>query len=141
MLLPLLLLALPAWALQQGPNFPSLCLVHLNPFGSVEFVDPGNARNSDDAYARAAFTEPVSGLNTHYLRCEGLGFSLPDDAIVEGILVEWEVSQPNTNAVVRDFRATFLLGSNFVPSVQPKTDSTPWPHEDQWRAYGGPTDT
>ena len=110
MLLPLLLLALPAWALQQGPNFPS-------------------------------FTEPVSGLNTHYLRCEGLGFSLPDDAIVEGILVEWEVSQPNTNAVVRDFRATFLLGSNFVPSVQPKTDSTPWPHEDQWRAYGGPTDT
>lgn len=70
----------------QGPNSPST-IVDDATVGTVEWVNPDNAKASDNVYA--VFTSGGTDIS-HYLKATNFGFSIPTGATINGILAEVE---------------------------------------------------
>jgi len=56
--------------------------------GTVAWSNPDNAKVSDNVYATA--TGAVGNYDTHYLEATNFGFSIPSEATINGIVVEFE---------------------------------------------------
>src|SRR5690349_18700172 len=64
--------------------------------GSTQtWSNPGNVQSSDDTYADFPDLGPTVGNHSDYITASGFGFNLPFGAIVYGIKVDVERSDPN----------------------------------------------
>lgn len=73
----------------SGPLSPST-VVDDSSIGTVSWTNPGNAGASDNSYTTAAGL--TSSVPSHYLKATQFGFAIPTAAVIDGVVVEVEVS-------------------------------------------------
>lgn len=74
---------------------------------------------------------------THYLKCINLGFAIPSEASIAGVIVEIEKKQSGTSVIDRHVR---LIRSNGTVADTNRAKSQEWPLTDTYVAYGSATD-
>lgn len=118
----------PAFAESQGPNSPG---VIETPAG---FTSPDEAKVEDDVFAYG------NGTLGNGLSAKSFGFSIPEGAIINGILaqVKRKSNYSDGSRYSCDGFVKLNLGEE---SSEDKADYTPWPLESTWASYGGPNDT
>lgn len=107
--------------------------------GTVAWTDVNNALIQNDSWASAILTE--SNNTSHYLKVTGFGFSIPDDATIEGIKVEVDRHESSgTPLRVSDNSVKLVKGG--VISGTDKSAGLLWPSSDtdQYVTYGSLTD-
>ena len=119
---------------EEGPNSPGTMADDAS-VGTEAWVNPNNAKVSDNVYATAYFDEVSI---SHYLKATNFGFSIPTGATINGILVEIErrdLDERATDSSVKIIKADGSIGS------ENKADTVNrWPFSDTYKAYGGATD-
>jgi VCBS repeat-containing protein len=105
--------------------------------GDFNWVNPSNAASSDNSYATATVTSSLDISN--YLRATGFGFTIPTTAIIQGIEVQIERSEANTQTATIFDNVVSLVKNNVVTG-QDKGTSTAWPTTDAIATYGGSSD-
>ena len=102
--------------------------------GTVAWTNPGNITSSNDSDASIAILG--SSLISHYLKATNFGFSIPTTATIDGITVEVERSDPNTDT--RDYQVRIVKGGTIGTTDRAETGA--WPATDAYQTYGGSTD-
>jgi len=104
--------------------------------GTLAWTSPANSQNSDNVYATA---RQDSGVVSHYLKCTGFGFSVPADATILGITVEWErFTQVATNG--NQDSAVRIVKGGTVDTTVNRAVAGAWSTTQAFYPYGGPTD-
>lgn len=101
--------------------------------GSVTWSNPSSAQTSNNGYATAAL---ATGETSHYLKALGFGFSIPSDAIVQGIKLEVEAKANGTPVIdnsVRIVQDGSISGNENVSGTYLTTSDVYYP-------YGGASD-
>ncbi|OSZ77857.1 hypothetical protein CAP36_16000 [Chitinophagaceae bacterium IBVUCB2] len=103
---------------------------------SQAWADTDNALKSDDNYT--SFGNISGGISsyTQYLRVEKFDFNIPEGAIIKGIKVDIERSDPNqasSDYSIRIIKEGVISGTN-------KSTGLAFPLTDAYQTYGGPTD-
>ena len=114
----------------QGPLSPGT--VSQGGFGTFSWSDTGNITSSNDAKATAG-DGILSGV-TQELRASNFGFTIPADATIDGIVIEWERSATGT---VEDFRVRVIKGGT-TGGTELGVGAT-WAGADQYDSFGGST--
>src|SRR5688572_15561498 len=78
-----------------GPVNGTIFNTRTIPGASSNWSNAGNIATNDNAYASFPDLPNTAGTYTDYITITGFGFSIPQSAIVTGILVEIERSDPN----------------------------------------------
>lgn len=105
--------------------------------GTITWVNPGNITASDDVRSTASLT---TGSKSHRLLASNFGFAIPQGSSIDGVLVEWEISQDNSgggNAVVSD---ALLYISGSLGNTN-KGDASSFATSDTYKSFGGSLDT
>lgn len=116
----------------QGPLSPGT--VDTVP-GDVDWTNPSNVTASDDVYATSAL---ITGQFTYLLRGSNFGFTIPSDALIDGVVLEIERNETLSigGAHIRDVSVQVGTGSN------DKADTaTDWTTTDTYIVYGSSIDT
>jgi len=87
-----------AQAASSGPLYASAAVDDAG-IGALTWTNPGYATTSNDQKASVVLTKN-SGVS-HYIKATGFGFSIPTDAHIDGIVVEWEKATVWTAARVK----------------------------------------
>ncbi|GIW43380.1 MAG: hypothetical protein KatS3mg077_0662 [Candidatus Binatia bacterium] len=124
-------------ALQAGPLTPAACTNQFFFGSSASWSQPNSAGASDNSYATANFGSTTDGAYTSWLFCSQYGFSLPSNAVVQGIQVDVERRQGAAGATGVDKSVKTGLGS---AQSADRASVDPWPSVDTVKTYGGPTD-
>jgi len=104
--------------------------------GTVTWATPSGATTASDASVATADVRNPSP-QTHHLVVDGLGFSIPSGATIDGI--EVEVRRRSGAGSVRD--AEVRLADGAALSTADRARSTAWPTSFAYATYGGATDT
>lgn len=109
-------------------------------FGSsgVAWTNPGNITASDNARTNA--NGSVTATKT--LLATNFGFSVPTDAVINGIVVEIEKQQTLTGAsdTFKDLSVKLALSSS--PTGSSRADASAWPFfSESYVSYGSSSDT
>ena len=132
----LFLLALPAFDLQaqevEGPLSGSSYTTIVIPGSERTWVNPGNASASDNVYSTFGNITGGAGSYTDYLVATNFGFTISTAAIVTGIIVEMERSDPNIKT--RDYRIRIVKGGT-VGATERAAGAT-YPSSDSYQSYG-----
>lgn len=120
----------------QGPNSPT-SLANDASIGTLAWASPQAAAASDNVYATAV-NQSVTTVTTNLLKATGFGFSIPPDAIVEGIVVEVERKAFGGASVVSDNRVSLYKAD--VLQATNKAAAGAWPTTDTYATYGSATD-
>ena len=117
----------PALAESQGPNSPGV-------IETPGFTSPDEAKVEDDVFAYG------NGTSGNGLSAKSFGFSIPEGAIINGILaqVKRKSNYSDESRYSCDGFVTLKLGEE---SSEDKADYAPWPLESTWASYGGQNDT
>lgn len=120
-----------------GPRSPTT--VTTENAGTIPWTNPGDAVTSNDV---RAFSTPFTGQQTDYLQAVGFGFTLPVDAVINGIKVEIERRDAgfNVNVVVKDLEVLIVKGGVRQSEVNRADTVTSWPAADARATYGSETD-
>lgn len=134
-ILPALLvtMAQSSQAAMSGPLSPGTC-IDIPTIGTAAWTNPTRATASDDSHV----TKSLDLEATHYLVCTGFGFTLPDDAIVLGIVVDNEVSVGGLHEVIED-HAQRIVRDGTIGSSD-RSSPQPWPITDLALAHGASDD-
>jgi hypothetical protein len=116
-----------------GPNSPSTAADD-STTGTIAWSNPGNVTASDNTYATAGM---AGSQISHYLTAAGFGFSLPSDATVQGILVEWE-RKLGSGTDCRDNAVRIIKGA--VIGSTDRSAGGNWPGSEAYASYGGSSD-
>jgi hypothetical protein len=103
--------------------------------GTVVWIDPNNAKASDNAYASAANVN--TALYSHYLKATNFGFSIPTGATINGIVVEIEKKRGGYSVfdeVVSIVKANGTIGTTN------KAINANWGTTDTYASYGSSSD-
>lgn len=104
--------------------------------GTLAWVNPSDAQ-VDDELLYATVTNPVAFPTiTHYLFCTSPGFSIPSNAIIDGINIRWDISTVGAGGTT-DIDVRLLKGN--VVGATNKAGAT-WTGTDTPTNYGGSTD-
>lgn len=104
--------------------------------GTVAWINPDNAKVSDNVYTTFTVATASGNIFSHYLVATNFGFSIPSDATIDGVVVEYEVKSDGQTIIMLE---THLVIANVVnPSNQ--GDSTSWPASETYLSRGGATD-
>lgn len=108
--------------------------------GTVQWSNTSNLYTSDNIYASLTTTE--KGKETYEITAGGFGFSIPSNAVINGILVEVERYYTSSGAGTVTDQDITLLDQNGVQSGTIKNPGLAWPASDAgtYQSYGGPTD-
>jgi hypothetical protein len=108
--------------------------------GTVAWVNPGNAKASDNAYATATFPEPGGAAESHYLLLKKFAFAIPAEAEVTGVTVSVERhgTTGGSASTVADNYIKLVKGG--VIGGKTKGLAYTWPSADTVQLYGGSTD-
>jgi hypothetical protein len=104
---------------------------------SSTWANPNNMSTCDDAYASFADLPNTTGTYTDYITISGFGISIPQSAIVTGILVEIERSDPNQQTSDYSVR---IIRKGVLGAAERSTGQA-YPAADAFQSYGGSTDT
>jgi len=125
-----------AVAATAGPSYASTAVNDAGT-GTLAWTTPGNATATDDSKASVALTKNTGISN--YIKATGFGFSVPSNARIDGITVEWEKSdnldggtgetQDNAVRIVK----TDAIGATDLSNV------SNWTTTDTFVSYGGTT--
>jgi len=116
-----------------GANAPTVA-ANDGTVGTVVFTDTSNILTSDDSRASAIL---LLGEQSQYLKATGFQFSIPLDATINGILVEWERSGTVLSAGID---AACRLVKAGVPVGNDRSAGGNWPTTDAFQSYGGAAD-
>jgi len=116
-----------------GTNAPTVA-ANDGTVGSVVFTDTTNLLSSDDSRASAVL---LLGQQSQYLKATGFQFAVPLDAVIVGIMVEWERQATVLSATVD---AASRLVKNGAPVGDDRSAAGNWPTTDAFQSYGGSTD-
>ena len=108
--------------------------------GTAVWGSVSNAASNNSSYASATLN--LTDNSTHYLAMDTVGFSVPTDATITGVVVSVNKYQ---SAGVGDSAVTdnsVRLFTSFSPSGNEKATGDAWPEtdDDEYISYGGPTD-
>jgi hypothetical protein len=105
---------------------------NLTGIGSVAWSNPTNIYTSNNVYATTS-----GGTATNYLKATNFGFSVPSDAVIEGIVVSVERKSSATNRIsdteIKLLKAGTIVGND-------KASSSFWPTSDAVASYGSSSD-
>lgn len=101
--------------------------------GTRNWSNTGNIGSSDNN--RATCGALILGDITYYLTATNFGFSIPDDATIDGIVVEIEKSATGLLANVTDYSVRIIKGGSISGSNLAGSGS--WPSSDAYSVYGG----
>ena len=123
-----------AVAATAGPSYASTAVNDAGT-GTLAWTTPGNATATDDSKASVALTKNTGISN--YIKATGFGFSVPSNARIDGITVEWEKSdnldggtgetQDNAVRIVK----TDAIGATDLSNI------SNWTTTDTFVSYGG----
>jgi len=125
--------------ISEGPNSPqSAENEDVSPFGEP-WINPDDAKTQNNTYADVdiAFGE----LQSDYLKVTDFGFSIPGNAIIEGIKVEIDrMASDDSTMYIRDGRISLVR--NGTTTAESKGDASHWPTSDtnSYKSYGGASD-
>lgn len=108
-----------------------------NSAGIISWNNVGNVTSSDNS--RVTATALILGQNTHYLRAENFGFSLPSGASLCGIEVHIEKGAIGLLANVTDNRVYIIKGGSITGNNL--ASGTSWGSGDAYVTYGGTAET
>ncbi len=127
----------PVLASTGGPNEPG-SVVSDSSGGSVAWSNPGNAQTADDAWATAS-TPGIAALS-QYLKATNFGFSIPSNAVIDGVTVKIERhSGAYAGLGVKDNTVKLVKSGSISGDNQADTD-TAWPTTDGIKTYGSESD-
>ncbi|MEK9135268.1 MAG: hypothetical protein AAB451_03135 [Patescibacteria group bacterium] len=128
----------------KNPN----SVVDQTPPTGILWSNPLYAKTSDDSSAVASTIADSNGFaSTHYLKAANFGFSIPSNAVIDGIEVEIErantivpsCSSPNLDYCnTKDLIVQLLNGGSLAGGN--KATSEYWPQTDQIKSYGSSID-
>lgn len=101
--------------------------------GAVTWSSPTNIYSSDDAYAVASLTLPIS--ISHYLKATGFGFTIPTGATILGIKAEVEKKQ---GVGVIDYAVRMIKAGTI--GTTDRSAAGAWPIADATSTYGSGAD-
>lgn len=108
----------------QGANFPDSCVDDAGT-GTVAWANPENATASDGVYAQFSFN--AADVMSHYLWATDFDFAIPDDAVIDGVVVQVSTyaqhdtaNQHTTSEIVSLLKGGVITGDN-------KAGATYWP--------------
>jgi len=105
--------------------------------GTVAWVNPDNAKVSNDVYA--TFTFPIDATS-HYLKATNFGFSIPSGATINGILVEIERIVPTGGTgQVNDSEIKIVKSDGTIGDTNKSTGAT-WSATESYISFGGSSD-
>jgi hypothetical protein len=104
--------------------------------GTVAWTNPGNVSVVDGTFATATVTN-TSAQTTHYIVATGMGFSIPANATIAGITVEWD-RKVNTASNTAD-NAVRLVKAGSIETTDRSSGST-WQTGLNYIQYGGTSD-
>lgn len=112
----------------QGPYSPSTMQTY-GVAGGVSWNNPTNVGSSNNSYATAS----LRNKGTDYLFCMNFGFSVPDNAIIDGFIGECEgnsTTGTSRSYLVKLIKGGLLVGNSFATT-------TVFPVSDSYLTYGG----
>ena len=104
--------------------------------GITTWSDPSNATSDNGSYA-TTFISGMAGANSHYLKATNFGFSIPASATINGITVEWDRKQSDTDIMVDD-AIRIVIGGTI--KTTDKSSVSYWPTTEAYASYGGAAD-
>jgi len=125
-----------AEVLSEGPNSPGT-VVDDSSVGSVAWSNPDNAKSSDNIYATTPDIDDYT--LSHYLKATNFGFSIPNGATINGILVEFEVKEAVGSDFVASNQVRIVKGGS-VGTTNKGDWSVEWPTSDTYKSYGSSGD-
>jgi hypothetical protein len=120
-----------------GPVNGTIFNTRTIPGASSNWSNAGNIATNDNAYASFPDLPNTAGTYTDYITITGFGFSIPQSAIVTGILVEIERSDPNQQTSDYSVR---IIRKGVIGATE-KSTGLAYPASDAYQAYGGNNDT
>lgn len=114
----------------QGPSNPSTTADDSS-VGTISWTNPENITSSDDSRSTVTF----SAVNeiTHYLNATSFGFTIPSDATISGIKIEWEKFVDGGQIVIDD--AIRVIKGGVIGLTDLKNASS-WPQTEAYVTYG-----
>ncbi len=121
-----------------GPNNPSSA-VNDPSFGYAPWGGLASVVTSNNGWATAVINSifPI----TQYLKITGFGFSIPANAVIDGIKAEVERSGYSGYVYPKNAPtdAAVFLVKNGIVSGQGAASAAPWPQNDAYQTYGSPS--
>ena len=124
-----------AHALTEGPNNPGTTESD-NSAGSNTWSDHANAQTQNDTEATSSITTP--GDTTEYLKVTNFGFDLPDNATIDGIVVEVDRYESGGNA--EDEAVRIVKGGTIGSTDKSAAGDWSTSDSDTYTSYGSSTD-
>lgn len=126
-----------AKAASSGPNYASTAVDDAGT-GTLTWTSPGNATATDNQKASVALTKNT-GIS-HYIKATGFGFSIPQDAQIDGVVVEWEKSDSlDAGAGETRDNAVRIVKSDVIGATD-KSNTNNWTTTDTFVSHGASTD-
>ena len=125
-------------AVEAGPRSGSTFSTVAYTGSSTNWANPsGAALPSDNSIVTATISNGSPGNRyTNYLRATGFGFTIPNNAVINGILVEVKLSGPNANSSDKSIR---ILKNGAVVGNDLAQPNIAWPTSSAYRSYGSST--
>jgi hypothetical protein len=117
----------------EGPNFAGT-VVNDASIGTVSWSSPHFAAGDNNSDASAT----INNNATNYLKATNFGFSIPDEATITGIKVEWQRNSRFATATTID-NAIRIVKDGTIGS-EDKSSATSWPSSLTYAEYGGEGD-
>lgn len=126
----------------SGPNSPATIID--NSGGDFTWSNPGNAASSNNSYAVCdGLSDGPNPLLTNRLKATNFGFSIPSDAVINGVVVEIEIkahilgnSSLSADCTDQDLK---LVKAGTAAGIN-KTSNAAILTTDSYKSFGGPTD-
>lgn len=100
--------------------------------GTIAWANPGNITIEDANPSTATMT---SSTTSHYLKATNFGFSIPDDATIDGITVEFKRSRGGGTPAVKDSAIRIVKGGAI--STTNLSAAAEWSTVLGWISFGG----
>ena len=121
----------------QGPNYPGTVTTQIGPSGDNDWLTPDNIGADDGSEAQITAATYDTNDHSYRLRARNFGFSIPDGATIDGIVVEIERRAFAGSAQDQEVQlfddAGSLVGDN-------KATATAWPSTAGVATYGSSSD-
>lgn len=115
-----------------GPKFPSTGANDAS-FGDHSWLNPTRVTAEDGSDASVSVS---SFFSSNYLKATGFGFSVPSNAVIDGVQVEWKLKGIDSTAIVQ--RVALVVSGSVSGTA--KTPGTSLTTTLTWYAYGGSSD-
>ena len=104
------------------------------PLFNVNWSSANSIFSSDNSRASVSLTD---GQESYCLEATNFGFSIPSNAIVDGIMVEVELSSSASSSTKDSTLKPKILKNGSTGTQTSRSNSSYWPTSDTYRSYGG----